>query len=113
MKILIPVIRDEGMDSKVNPHFGQSQTFALYDKGKKELQFFRNECAHAGGCMVVDEMLKHAPDMVYALDMGFKATEKFKMKDVKVKTGEFRTVKKVIENVEKLSDLTDTCIHQH
>jgi predicted Fe-Mo cluster-binding NifX family protein len=111
MRLLMPVLSDNGLDSEINPHFGRSSLFAIYDTDMKELKIVKNRCMHSGGCMVVDEMLKQNPDIVFVHDMGFKATEKFKIRGVKVKTGRFKLLKEVIENINDLADLTEACRH--
>jgi predicted Fe-Mo cluster-binding NifX family protein len=78
------VLEDEsGMQGNVCAHFGQCKYFFLadIDKDKKKITGTRvvpNTVAHGGGgCLAVDEILKHEITHVIAGGMGMGAQQKF------------------------------------
>jgi len=85
------VLEDEnGVQGNVCAHFGQCRFFLLadIDKDKKKITSTRivpNTAVHGGGgCVAVDEILKHKITHVIAGGMGMGAQQKFAQARVKV-----------------------------
>ncbi|MFA5117411.1 MAG: NifB/NifX family molybdenum-iron cluster-binding protein [Candidatus Omnitrophota bacterium] len=85
------VLEDEnGVDGNVCAHFGQCRYFLLadVDKDKKKIIHTRilpNTAVHGGGgCVAVDEILKHKITHVIAGGMGMGAQQKFAQAGVAV-----------------------------
>jgi len=112
MRILVPVLENESFDSKVSEHFGHAPFFALFDTESKRLEIVENTLNHSDPNLTpADQTMVYNPEMVYVLGIGKKAIDLFKEKGVKLKTGRFKTVKEVVENLEQLEDLGKSCGH--
>lgn len=112
MRILIPVLEDEGLESEVSPHFGHCGFFALFDTKTKKLEVVENKLNHTNPALTpVDQIMKYKPDTVYALGMGQRAIMLFGEEGVKLKTGSFTVVKDVLDNLNNLEDLEQGCMH--
>ena len=111
--IFIPLLNDEGDDSEISLHFGHAPYFGLYDLKTKKLIIKKNELSHNDlNKTPVDQVIESAnPQIVYALDMGQRAIRFFKEKNVKLKTGSYKILKEVIENINSLEDLDESCGH--
>ncbi len=112
MKLLIPVLENKSFDSKISEHFGYAPFFALFDTETKELKIVENVIDHANSSLTpVDQIMSHDFDILYVLGIGGRAINLFKEKGVKVKTGKFKVVKEVIDNLEGLEELKESCGH--
>jgi len=112
MRILIPVLEDEGLESEISPHFGHCDFFALFDTETKRLEILENALDHSNPMLTpVDQIMKYKPDMVYSLGIGQRAIMLFGEKGVKLKTGSFINVKDVLDNLDNLEDLEQGCMH--
>ncbi len=112
MRIIMPVLEKNSENSRISEHFGQANYFALYDSETKELKIIDRGSEHIeGACMPVEEMMKYKPDIVFVLGMGHRAIEMFKAQGIKVKSGNYSTVKEVIENINDLNDFEGACMH--
>ena len=110
MKILIPVLENRGKESRVSPHFGRAPYFALYDSETGKLEIIENKSEHFGGMRrPAENMLKYKPDVVFALGMGPRAVDLLRSNNVKIETGDYETVEKIIENKDKLRELEEAC----
>lgn len=90
MRIGIVLEDEKGLKGDVCAHFGQCKYFFLADldkDGKKiaKTQIVPNTVSHGGGgCVAVDEILKHKVTHVIAGGMGMGAQQKFAMAGVQV-----------------------------
>ncbi|MFA5430751.1 MAG: NifB/NifX family molybdenum-iron cluster-binding protein [Candidatus Omnitrophota bacterium] len=90
MRIGIVLEDDKGVHGNVCPHFAQAGFFLLadIDPDKKKIVHLRtvpNTVSHGGGgCVAVDEILKHGVTHVIAGGMGFAAQQKLAQAGVKV-----------------------------
>jgi len=110
MKILIAINEKNGIDSKLSEHFGHCLYFAIYETETDDLEFVENKIDHTNQNLTpVDQMMKFNPDIVFTLGAGQRAVNLFNEKKVGLKTGDYETVKEVIENVGKLKDLYGGC----
>ncbi len=110
MIIAMPVLGDNGKDSEISEHFGHNPFFAVYNSETDELKIV-NVGEHGAGCTPVGEIEKHNADTVYTIGIGGMAIESLNKNGIKIKTGEFRKVREVIENIEELEDLQEGCGH--
>ena len=75
MKICMPVLDSNGMESVVFWHFGSAPFFAVYDTEKKSVSFvINNESEHEHGqCMPVDAIRTTGAEVVLCRGMGLRA----------------------------------------
>ncbi len=112
MKILIAINEDRGENSKLSEHFGHCPYFAIYETNAKELEIVENKIDHTNqNSTPVDQIMKFNPEMVFTLGVGQRAINLFKERKVKLKTGIYKSVKEVIDNLDKLKDLDGGCEH--
>ena len=112
MRILIAINDDNGLNSKLSEHFGHCSHFAIYETGTKGLEIVENEIDHTDqGSTPVDQIMKFNPDTVFTLGAGQRAINLFNEKKVELKTGDYKTVREVIGNIDKLKNLGGGCEH--
>jgi len=112
MRILIALNENKGMDSKLSEHFGHCKIFGVYDIEEKKLSFIENKLDHSNASLTpVDQIMVHKPDIVFSLGMGERAKNLFSKEGVEVKSGNFLTLKDVLDNVDSLIDLNSSCDH--
>jgi len=110
MKILIALNENKGENSKLSEHFGHCPYFAIYDTDTKDLEIFENKLEHSNSNITpVDQIIKFQPDIVFTLGMGKKAIELFNEKKIKIKTGNYKILKEVIDNFKNLEKLNEEC----
>ena len=111
--LFIPLLNDKGDDSEISLHFGHAPYFGLYDLGSKKLVIKKNKLSHSNPSKTpVDQVVDSAnPQIVFALDMGQRAIRLFKEKNIALKTGSYKILKEVIENIKDLKDLSNGCRH--
>ncbi len=75
MKICMPVLDANGMNSVVYGHFGSAPFFAVYDTEKQDISFVNNnESEHEHGqCMPVATLQKIGAEAVLCKGMGMRA----------------------------------------
>ncbi|MEM3406075.1 MAG: NifB/NifX family molybdenum-iron cluster-binding protein [Nitrososphaerota archaeon] len=112
MRIIIPILENKGIDSKVSSHFGRAPFFALYNSEKNELEIIENKSEHFGGIgRPTDILLKYKPDVIFAIGIGPRAVELLKSNNIRIETGDFQTVREIIENKDRLKKLEEVCKH--
>ena len=88
MRVGITLEDQRGMDGNVSLHFGQCQYFLIVDieaNKVKDAKVVPNTATHGGGgCVAVDEILKHKVTHVISGGMGMGAQNKFAQEGVKV-----------------------------
>jgi predicted Fe-Mo cluster-binding NifX family protein len=112
-RIFFPLLEDKGMDSEISQHFGHAPFFGLYDTGTKELKITENTLDHTDpDKSPVDQIVEAVnPTTVFALGIGGRAIGLFNEKGIALKTGDYKTVKEAIENLDKLEEQTQSCGH--
>lgn len=112
-RIFIPLMDDNGEDSEISLHFGHAPYFGLYDTAEKKLTIKENKLDHADpNKSPVDQVIEAVdPSIVFAQDMGRRAVELFTAKNILLKTGPYKTVGEMINNIDQLEDLTKNCGH--
>lgn len=112
MKILIAINENAGKDSKLSEHFGHCSHFAIYETETKNLEIVENKIDHSNQNLTpVDQIMKFHPDMVFTLGAGQRAIKLFNEKNIKLKTGNYKIVQEVIENIKNLKNLDGGCEH--
>jgi predicted Fe-Mo cluster-binding NifX family protein len=110
MKILISLDNDYSLDSKLSCHFGNCAFFAIYNSNNKSLEIIKNYIDHSNLTLSpIDQILKIDVDTVFSLGMGRKAINLFKERRINLKTGNYKTLNEVIENIDNLEDLNLSC----
>ncbi len=110
MRIAMPVDENKGMDSQICEHFGQTPFWAVYDTDKKELEIKPKVSEHGhGGCIAIDEVMQYRPGIIFVRGMGWNAIRRCADEKITVKTGPFNDVKAVVDNLDRLEDMTQGC----
>lgn len=109
MRIAISLMEDKGQDSKVAEHPGNAKFIAVYDSETKELEI--STIKQIEGCAPIITLMESKADAFYCFELGMRAEKLCKEKGIKLLTGKFKTVKAVIENIDKLEELKKGCGH--
>ncbi|MBN1896206.1 MAG: hypothetical protein JW789_00575 [Candidatus Aenigmarchaeota archaeon] len=109
MKIAIPLVENNGIESRIHPHFGHIQFIGVYNSSDKKFEIV--DVKPTDGCSPVAAIENLKVDAIYTFGMGSRAIELCKRMKIKLKTGTFTTVKEVSENLDKLNDLEESCGH--
>ena len=112
-KIYFPLLNDQGENSNVSPHFGHAPYFGFYNTVTKELKITKNTLDHHDQLQSpVDQIMQTTnPTMIYSQGIGKRAIDLFSEKGVAIKTGPYQTIKDVVNNLDKLNELTKDCGH--
>jgi len=112
MKILIAINENNGINSKLSEHFGHCPYFAIYETEIENLEIVENKINHSNQKLTpVDQMMKFKPDVVFTLGIGQRAIKLFGEKGVGLKTGDYKIVREVVENIDNLEELNLDCGH--
>jgi len=109
MRIAMALMENKGMDSRVHPHFGHVQFMGVYDTPTKDLKIVEVEPTQ--GCSPIASLEGLGVDTIYTFGMGMRAISLCAEMGIKLKTGKFGTVREVIDNLERLEDLNESCGH--
>lgn len=114
-KIFFPLLNNRGLDSKISQHFGHAPFFGLYDVNKKDLTITPNDLDHTNpNSSPIDQIEKaFNPTTIFAKSIGGRAIKLIQEKGLRLKTGNYDTVKETVENLDKLEDQTQDCGHKH
>lgn len=111
-KILIAIKENKEMESELSEHFGHCPYFAIYNLENKKLEIINNKLDHSDeNLSPVAQIMKFKPSIVFSLGMGNRAIKLFKEQNIQTKTGNYKTLKEVIENINELEDLSNGCSH--
>ncbi len=112
MKILIAINENNGINSKLSEHFGHCPYFAIYETETNNLEFIENKIDHLNQNLTpVDQIMKFNPNVVFTLGAGQRAINLFNEEKVELKTGNYKILSEVIENIKNLKDLNGGCGH--
>jgi len=113
-RIFFPLLDNKGEDSEISQHFGHAPFFGVYDVEKKELKIIENDLDHTDPNKSPIDQIEEAvkPTTIFAKDIGGRAINIIAEKGLSLKTGDYKTVKEVIENLDKLKDQIESCGHE-
>ena len=116
MRIVIPVIDETGIDSRLSEHFGRAPYFAIVEVDEKgqvvSQKTVANTGEHFGGSgRRADFILQLKPDAIITYGMGPRGLGIYQSVRVAVLRANANTVKRVIEayNNNELQELTEGC----
>ena len=114
-RIFFPLLNDDNENSKISPHFGHAPFFGLYDVSKKELIIIKNDLDHSDPSKSPIDQIEDSvnPTTIFATEIGERAINLIAKKGLKLKTGNYSTVKEVLDNWKNLNDLHNGCGHEH
>ena len=112
-KIFFPLLDNNGEDSKISEHFGHAPFFGLYNAEQKTLDITKNDLDHTDPDQSPIDQIQKAidPTTIFAKGIGGRAIDLIKEKGLKLKTGNYSTVKEVINNLDNLSSQSTSCGH--
>ena len=112
-RLFVPLLDDNGRDSKISLHFGHAPYFGLYDFESNKLKIISNSLDHGNqNQSPVDQIIEMMnPTIVFAKDMGAKAIVLFTKKNISLKTGLYTKVGDIIDNFDNLKNLDNSCEH--
>lgn len=119
MKICLPVLQDQGVDSFISGHFGSAPFFLIIDSNSLQTKIIPNKDQHHahGMCQPLAMIGTDSFDAIVVSGMGAGALNKLNNAGKKVYKTELKTVKETLDaiNAGKLVELTPqaTCSHQH
>ncbi|MFX1562851.1 MAG: NifB/NifX family molybdenum-iron cluster-binding protein [Promethearchaeota archaeon] len=115
-RVVVPVLNEEGEESKLSPHFGRAPYFAVAEverSGKiQSLEFKMNRSSHFGGQgHPPDLLLSFNPDIVITYGMGPRALRAFQAESVAVLQANVDTLGGVLRAFarDELVELTEGC----
>ena len=111
MKMLISLEDNNMYLSKLSDHFGTCIFFGIYDSNLKKLEIIKNFIDHKSDKSPIEQTLEQNIDSVFSKGMGKKAIELFNDKKISLKTGDYKILKEVIDNISNLRDLALSCKH--
>jgi predicted Fe-Mo cluster-binding NifX family protein len=109
MRIAIPIMENKGKDSEIAEHFGHVREMAVYDSDKDKIEIV--DVINTSGCSPVESIKDKNVDAIYCQGMGMRAMALCQQMNIKLKTGPYQTIKEIIENIDKLEDLEESCGH--
>ncbi|GAB1370452.1 hypothetical protein MASR1M45_05130 [Candidatus Kapaibacterium sp.] len=104
MKICIPTIKDEGIDSVAYGHFNSAPKFIMYDLATKELYCIANENRFAtkGNPTTIDLLFEHSVNALVVGGLCHKAFENLHKMNIKVyRSTDFFHVYEIIDQFSK------------
>jgi len=112
-RIFFPLLDNKGENSEISQHFGHAPFFGVYDVEKKKFEIIKNDLDHSDPNKSPIDQIEDAvnPTTIFAKGIGGRAIKIIEEKGLTLKTGEYNTVKEVIDNLDKLENQTDSCGH--
>lgn len=116
MKICIPIIENEGLNSQVNAHFGSAPYFLIYNTEEKDFEVVNNSDSHHvhGMCHPLKALDNKGIDVVVCGGMGARAVQKLNEGGIKAYRASTETAEEIINrfNKGKLEEITvdNACI---
>lgn len=119
MKICLPVLQNQGIDSQISSHFGSAPFFMIIDTETLASSVINNQNSHHahGMCQPLAMIGTENFDAIVVGGIGTGALNKLKNAGKKVFKTEFSTVKETVEAAKqnKLSEFSpqSACSHHH
>lgn len=117
MKLCIPIMRNEGLQAKVNAHFGSAPYFLIYDTDKEAFEVINNgDSQHMHGmCHPLKVLDNKGIDAVVCCGMGARAVQKLNEGGIKAFRASAGTVQGIIKSYKEgeLEEITvnNACIN--
>jgi predicted Fe-Mo cluster-binding NifX family protein len=112
MKILIPIMNNNSFQSEISLHFGHAPFFVVYDSEEENLEIFKNDLNHSNPkSSPVAQLINYNFNSIYVKDIGQRAINLFKEKNIKLKTGDYKIIQEVVDNLDSLKELEKGCGH--
>jgi predicted Fe-Mo cluster-binding NifX family protein len=115
-RVVVPVLDEVGISSKLSPHFGRAPFFAVVEIETNgeilNLRFQPNRSEHFGGAgRPPDIILGFEPNAVITFGMGPRAMQRFQMAGVAVMQATSENLDEVLAAFakEELNELTEGC----
>jgi len=98
MNLCIPVLKDEGLQSRVSGHFGSAPMFMLVDTETSQTTIIDNQNDHHqhGMCMPLQSLAGHDIDSVVVGGIGMGALNKLLAANIKVFQSHLPTVEQTL-----------------
>ena len=116
MKIFMPILAEQGLESQISSHFGQAQAFVMFDEETDKLTLVENTSNHNGGTLSPPELLGQAgAEMVLCGGLGVKAVKLFEQQGIRVYCEASGTVAEALAAYKNgtLPEATDANACQH
>lgn len=99
MKICIPVVESDGLESKLSGHFGSSPFFAICDDVQGTCEIVKNVNEHHahGMCQPLNQLGGYGLDAVVCGGMGAGAIGKFNAAGIRVYLGHSASVRAALQ----------------
>jgi predicted Fe-Mo cluster-binding NifX family protein len=112
-RVFFPLLEDNGLDSKISPHFGHAPFFGIYELKEDKLSIIANELNHSDALKSPIDQIEEVvnPSIIFAQSIGGRAISLIAQKGISLKTGPFNTVREVIEHWDELEDQKESCGH--
>ncbi len=112
-KIFLPLLNNEGLLSKISLHFGHAPFFGIYNVNKKDLKIVPNNLDHTNANKSPIAQICDAFNIttIFARDIGDRAIKEAKENNISLKTGNYDTINKVIDNLYNIINLKESCGH--
>lgn len=114
-RILFPLLNDDKMNSKLSEHFGHAPFFGIYDEDDTSLFIVKNELNHNDVLKSAIYQIKEIfnPDVIFVISIGQKAINEANKLSVSLKTGNYKILSEVIDNLNKLDLKVGSCGNTH
>lgn len=98
MNVCIPVVEDQGLRSRVNPHFGSAPLFVVVDTETGACRALPNGNQHHehGACQPLRALAGEAIDSVIVGGIGMGAVEKLRAAGIRVFMSSLETVEETL-----------------
>ncbi|MFW5991043.1 MAG: NifB/NifX family molybdenum-iron cluster-binding protein [Candidatus Nanoarchaeia archaeon] len=111
-RIFVPLLENNGVESKISTHFGHAPYFAIVTIGKEPKILENNLDHHDENKSPVRQIIDIAnPDCVVAKGMGKRAIQLFEDNGIELKRAQKDTLQSVMDGFENLPKLTQSCGH--
>jgi predicted Fe-Mo cluster-binding NifX family protein len=98
MKVTIPTIDDNGLQSFVSEHFGRSPFFTVVDMDTEAVHSISNQGQHFGGSQHPAAQAADTADVILCAGLGQRALRYFQERNIEVYTGASGRVRDTLQS---------------